>query len=510
MRRFRSTKIVATLGPTSSTPETIESLFLNGVDVFRLNFSHGDHESHRKNYESIRVLEQKYKRPISIIQDLQGPKLRIGTFEFGKVHLVQGQQFILDMKTDIPGNQERISIPHPEIFEAFREGSIIQLNDGKIRLRVSEVYRDFCETFVLEGGELADAKGLTVPGLALPISPITEKDKEDLAFGLSLGVDFIAMSFVQKPDDVDMLRELVGIKAGIISKIEKPLAVQHIRDIIHRSDAIMIARGDLGLEMPPEDVPSIQKQIVRQCRSVGKPVIIATQMLETMIESTTPTRAEASDVATAVYEGVDAVMLSAETAIGKHPVETVTMMNRIIERVETDSYYRISLDTSHPVPEATASDSITVAARKISDTLNLKAMVTLTKTGTTALRAARERPNVPIIGVTPDYLTAHVLSLTWGTHPILLPELLAVSPLPTITNVIYTAVLAENYANIGDEILITVGAQFEGQDKHKVFHAGSTRGLFILQVKDPREDDLEQDKVAEIQSLYIDSGNSVS
>lgn len=506
MRRFRATKIVATLGPASSEPHIIEKLFLNGVDVFRLNFSHGTHQDHKKNYGHIRSLEEKYKRPVAIIQDLQGPKLRIGTFAFGSVHLVQGQQFTLDMKTEIPGQSDRVGVPHPEVFEALQEGSIIQLNDGKIRLRVSEIYRDFCETFVLEGGELSDHKGLTVPGLALPISPITAKDREDLEFGLALGVDFVALSFVQKPDDITELRELVGVKAGIIAKIEKPLAVQHINEIVYRSDAVMLARGDLGLEMPPEDVPSIQKQVVRQCRSFGRPIIIATQMLESMIEASIPTRAEASDVATAVYEGVDAVMLSAETATGRNPVETVTMMNRIIERVESDHYYRISLDTLHPFPQATASDSITVAARKISDTLQLKAMVTLTKSGTTTLRAARERPNVPILAVTPDSLTAHLLALTWGTHPILLPELLASFPLPTIMNVIYSAVLAENYAQVGDEILVTVGAQFKGHDQHEVFHAGSTRGLFILQVRDPREDALNTENAEAIETLYINNG----
>ena len=391
-------------------------------------------------------------------------------------------------------------------FESLKEGSIIQLNDGKIRLRVSEVYKDFCETFVLEGGELSDHKGLNIPGHALQISSLTDKDKADLEFGLSLGVDFVALSFVQKPEDIKIARELIGARAGIIAKIEKPMAVKHIAEIVHLSDAVMVARGDLGIEMPPEDIPSVQKKIVRQSRAVGKPVIIATQMLETMIHSSIPTRAEASDVATAVYEGVDAVMLSAETAAGQNPLEAVTMMNRIIERVETDHYYRVSLDTYHPVPQATASDSITIAARKISDTLNLKALVTLTKSGTTALKAARERPSVPIIGITPDYLTAHILTLTWGTHAILLPEALASCPLPAVTNMIYSAVLAENYANIGDEILVTVGAQFEGQNKHEVFHAGSTRGLFILKVKDPREDEFSKDLPEQsLNELYANS-----
>ena len=492
MRRYRATKIVATLGPKSSTLEVIEKLFISGVDVFRLNFSHGTPEEHQQNYNAIRLLEKKYRRPVAIMQDLQGPKLRIGKFENGAVTLFEGQQFTLDLKEEIPGNHERVSIPHPEIFEAVREGTILLINDGKVRLRVSETYKDSCEAFVLIGGTISDHKGLNVPSVALPISSMTPKDHKDLKFGLEMGVDFVALSFVQKPDDIHEARELIGTRAGIISKIEKPLAVQHVKEIVRLSDAVMIARGDLGVEMLPEDVPSVQKQVVRESRSLGKPVIVATQMLETMVENPTPTRAEASDVACAVYEGSDAVMLSAETASGAHPIESVMIMNRIIERVEGDAYYRMILDTHHPIPEATASDAITAAARKISDTLSLKAIVTLTTSGSTALRAARERPNAPIVGITPDRLTARLLTLTWGTHAIQLPEKLADAPLPTIMNLVYRGILAEDFAAVGDEILVTVGAQFKGEDKHQVFKAGSTRGLFILNVKDPREEEWEE------------------
>lgn len=493
MRRYRATKIVATLGPASSTPEIIDQLFLSGVDVFRLNFSHGTHADHQRNYDIIRALEQKYRRPICIMQDLQGPKLRIGKFENGSVTLVEGQPFTLDLKTEIPGNHERVSVPHPEIFQAIREGTMILINDGKVRLRVSETYQDSCEVFVMAGGKISDHKGLNVPSVALPISPLTAKDRVDLKFGLNMGVDFVALSFVQKPDDILEARELIGAHAGIIAKIEKPLAVQHIREIVRLSDAVMIARGDLGVEMLPEDVPSVQKQVVRECRAVGRPVIVATQMLETMVESSTPTRAEASDVACAVYEGVDAVMLSAETAAGSYPIEAVTIMNRIIERVESDAYYRTILDAHHPIPEATAADAITAAARKISDTLSLKAIVTLTTSGTTTLRAARERPYTPIVGITPDRLTAHLLTLTWGTHAIQLPADLMDAPMPTIMNLVFSGILAEGFAVVGDEILVTIGAQFRGGDQHQVFKAGSTRGLFILKVKDPREDVLNRD-----------------
>jgi pyruvate kinase len=489
MRRYRSTKIVATLGPASSTPEILEQLFLNGVDVFRLNFSHGTHEEHAQRYQILRELEKKYRRPIGIMQDLQGPKLRIGIFQEGHVLLKTGQKFTLDFKS-LPGTSERVYLPHPEIFQAVHEKALILLNDGRIRLRITETGTDFFETEVLVGGELSDHKGLNAPSIALPISSLTEKDRKDLDFGLSLGMDWVALSFVQKPDDIHEARALIGDAAGIIAKIEKPLAVQHIKEIVFLSDGIMIARGDLGVEMLPEDVPSVQKQIVRECRTVGKPVIVATQMLETMVHSPTPTRAEASDVASAVYEGVDAVMLSAETASGDYPLEAVTMMNRIIERVEKDPYYRKILDTYHPAPDPTIADAITAAARKISDTLNLKTIVTLTTTGTTTLRAARERPNATIIGLTPDRLTAHILTLTWGTHPILLPEGLAKKPLPALMNMVCQAVLTEGFAERNEEILITVGAQFQHAQDHTVFKPGSTRGLFIQKVKDPREEAL--------------------
>ena len=487
MRRYRATKIAATLGPSSSSPEVIEQLFLSGVDVFRLNFSHGSHTTHKNNYDIIRELEKKYQRPIGIMQDLQGPKLRVGDFQDKEVTLVQGATFCFDMDSNRLGDKNRVSLPHPEIFQAVREGSILLLNDGRIRLQVTTATLETIQTEVLVGGELSNHKGLNVPGVVLPISPITEKDRKDLDFGLSLGVDWVALSFVQKPEDIIEARTLIEARAGIIAKIEKPLAVQHIKEIIKLSDAIMIARGDLGVELMPEDVPSVQKQIVRECRAIGRPVIVATQMLETMVTQQTPTRAEASDVACAVYDGVDAVMLSAETAAGKHPVDAVTIMNRIIERVEGDPFYRKILETSQPVVSPNISDAITAAARNISDTLSLKAIVTITTSGTTTLRAARERPNAPIIGVTPDRLTAHILTLTWGAHAIQLSSKLANKPLPEIMDKVCAALLTDRFAEVGEDILVTVGAQFNQGAGHQVFRPGTTKGLFILKIEDSHQ-----------------------
>lgn len=484
MRRFRSTKIVATLGPSSSTAKTIEQLFLSGVDLFRLNFSHGTHPDHAQTFKYIRALEEKYRRPIGIIQDLQGPKLRLGDFKEGSVLLKPKQKFTLDLDPAL-GTQSRVHFPHPEIYGALQPGADILLNDGQVRLRVVHNDGKRIETELIHGDSLSNHKGVNIPNVTLPIDVLTDKDKEDLAFGLEMGVDFVALSFVQTPQDIMNLRNICEDRVAIISKIEKPMAVQHLDDIVRLSDGVMVARGDLGVEMHPEDVPSIQKQIIRACRSHGKPVIIATQMLESMVHNSTPTRAEASDVASAVYDGVDAVMLSGETASGEHPTQTVIMMNRIIERVEGDQYYRKLLDSQHPSPEPTASDAITAAARNIADTLSLKAIVTVTTSGTTTLRASRERPNAPLIALTSDYLTAHMLSLAWGVHAIYLPMeqdfRLSFSQLMGFVN---QAVLTEGFAQKGEDILVTVGAQFTQKENYQVFTRGSTRGLYILNVQE--------------------------
>jgi len=332
MRRLRNAKIVATLGPASSNPAVIGALYETGVDVFRLNFSHGLQEHHRERVDFIRAIERETGRPVGIMADLQGPKLRLGTFADGSVTLAAGAQFRLDLDKT-PGDATRAPLPHAEIFQAMAVGTELLIDDGKVRLRVGRFGDDFAETTVVVGGKLSDRKGVNVPNAVLPLTALTEKDRADLAFALDLGVDWVALSFVQRPDDVAEGRKLVAGRAGILDKLEKPLAIRHLDEIIELSDAVMVARGDLGVEMPPEDVPPIQKQIIHACREAGKPVIVATQMLESMINSASPTRAEASDVATAIYDGADAVMLSAETAAGSYPLEPAAIMNRIIARI---------------------------------------------------------------------------------------------------------------------------------------------------------------------------------
>src|ERR1700733_4126547 len=367
MRRQRSAKIVATLGPASSTEAMIDALFLAGVDVFRLNFSHGKHEEHRARLDIIRALEKKHGRPICIMADMQGPKLRVGAFAEGKVKLVAGKPFRLDL-AKAPGDQKRAPLPHPEIFAAIEPGTDLLLDDGNIRLKVEKCGKDFADTLVITGGELSDRKGVNVPNAVLPLSALTPKDRVDLNFALEIGADWIALSFVQRPDDVAEAKKIIAGRAGVLVKLEKPAAIGSLREIIELSDAAMVARGDLGVEMPPEDVPPVQREIIHTSRMAGKPVVVATQMLESMVHAPVPTRAEASDVATAVYEGADAVMLSAETAAGDYPVEAVMMMDRIIRRVQADPHYFPGLKSGATMPEHTTSDAISNAARQVAET----------------------------------------------------------------------------------------------------------------------------------------------
>ncbi len=471
MRRHRCAKIIATLGPSSSSTTLIEKLFLAGVDVFRLNFSHGSHEDHRERHRIIRDVEKKIGRPIGILMDLQGPKLRIGTFQQKSILLDEGQTFILDQNV-APGDQTRVFLPHPEIFKALQKNADILLDDGKIRLRVTQSTSHQIETSVITAGTLSDRKGFNIPTVALPISAMTLKDRKDLEFGLELGIDWVALSFVQCPDDVLEAKKLIGTQAGIISKLEKPLAIQHLEEIVQLSDAIMVARGDLGVEMPPEEVPSIQKQIIRCCRKEGKPVVVATQMLESMIHSPTPTRAEASDVATAIYDGTDAVMLSAESASGDYPLESVTIMDRIITHVEQDPFYRKMQEASLPEPESTTSDAITAAARQVAHTIQAAAIVTFTSTGATTLRAARERPEAPILAITPDLNIARKLSLVWGVHSVKSQEVESFSE--AVANACHIAE-QEDFAQINDQIVVTAGVPFRV--------SGSTNILRIASIK---------------------------
>ncbi len=458
MRRTRNAKIVATLGPASSDKDIVRGLFMAGVDVFRLNFSHGSADDHRARFAVLRELEQETGRPIGILADLQGPKLRVGVFADGPVMLAEGQAFRLDLD-EAPGNAQRARLPHPEIFAALVPGAELLLDDGKLRLVVESCGPDFAETRVVVGGKLSERKGVNVPGVVLPITALTEKDRRDLALALELGADWIALSFVQRPEDVSEARELIGGRAAIVSKLEKPSAIERLDEIVALSDAVMVARGDLGVEMPAERVPAIQKRIVRSCRRFGKPVIVATQMLESMIDSPVPTRAEASDVATAIYDGADAVMLSAESASGKFPIEAVKMMNRIIEQVEGDPQYRQLIDASHTAarPGGDVAEAVCCAMRRAVSLLQAAAIVCYTSSGHTSLRAARERPESPILSLTPSIGVARRLALVWGVHSVHIGD---VSDVDQMTRTACEVARSENFANSGQTIVAIAGMPF--------------------------------------------------
>ncbi len=456
MRRTRNAKIIATLGPSSSTEDRIAQLFEAGADVFRLNFSHGTHQDHKDRLETIRKLEGRFGRPIGVMADMQGPKLRVGEFAQGSVVLEAGAAFRLDLDK-APGDGGRACLPHPEIFRALAPGMDVLLDDGKIKLKVERCSAQGADFTVVTGGPLSDRKGVNVPEAIFDISPLTPKDRRDLAFALDVGVDWIALSFVQRPEDVAEAKKLIGGRAGVLVKLEKPSALDSLEAILDLADAAMVARGDLGVELPPEDVPGQQKRIIRACRHRGKPVVVATQMLETMIHSPTPTRAEASDVATAVYDGTDAVMLSAESAAGDYPVEAVSMMNRIIDKVERDPLYRSILEAEFYKPEATAADAITAAARQVAQTVQASAIVTFTTTGSTTLRAARERPVVPILGLTPLLATARRLALVWGVHCVQTEDVRTFNEM--VEKSIVTA-KREGFAHAGGRIVVTAGVPF--------------------------------------------------
>ena len=456
MRRQRKAKILATLGPASDSPERIRALFEAGADVFRLNLSHGAHSDHRRRFEAIRQVEQEIGRPIGVLVDLQGPKLRVGRFRDGGADLEAGQKFRLDLSSE-PGDAMRVPLPHPEVLSALKPGAQLLLDDGRIRLRVEAAESDHADTVVVTGGRLSDRKGVNLPDVVLGLSPLTEKDRADLQFGLDLGANWIALSFVQRPEDVAEARRLIGKRAAIMVKIEKPQALMHLEELILLSDAVMVARGDLGVEMPPEDVPSAQKRIVGACRLAGKPVVVATQMLDSMVHAPAPTRAEASDVATAVYDGADAMMLSAESATGDYPIESVSMMNRIIVRVERDPLYRRLIGAQHPEPESTAPDAISAAAAQVAHTLSAAAIITYTTSGSTALRAARERPDVPILCLTAMRETARRLALVWGTHCV---ETSDVNSFSEMVEKACRIAREESLAEPGQRLVVTAGVPF--------------------------------------------------
>lgn len=461
MRRQHRTKIVATLGPGTGDPASIEALFNAGVDVFRLNFSHGAYEGHKERLDAIRALEQRSARPIAVMMDLQGPKLRIGTFKDGPIELEEGAEFRLDLDTK-EGDGTRVTLPHPEIFAALEPGADLLLDDGKVRLTVETCGADFANCTVAVGGPLSERKGVNVPGVLLPLSALTDKDRADLDYGLSLGVDWVALSFVQRPEDIEEARALIQGKAAILAKLEKPSAIAALDAIVAASDAVMVARGDLGVEMPPEDVPVLQRRIIHACRLAGKPVVVATQMLDSMVERPVPTRAEASDVATAVYSGADAVMLSAETAVGDYAVESVEMMNRIIVRVERDPAYVEGLATQHPDPESTTADAIANAAAQMAETLGVNAIATYTTSGSTTLRIARERPVAPILGLTPRDDTARMLSIVWGVHAARVPD---ARDLDDMSMTATHQAKIDGFGVDGDRIVITAGVPFSTPGK---------------------------------------------
>ncbi|MDT4813934.1 Pyruvate kinase [compost metagenome] len=424
MRRQRKAKIVATLGPASTDIALIRALFDAGADVFRLNFSHGTHEDHRARYDAVRQIEAETGRPIAVLADLQGPKLRIGTFAAGKVAVRTGDVFVLD-SDPTPGDGSRVYLPHPELFEAAQPGQSLLIDDGKVRLAIESVTTGTITTRVANNGTLSDRKGVNVPDAVIPIPALTAKDRKDLDFALSLGADWIGLSFVQRPSDIVEAREIVGTRAGILSKIEKPAALQQLEEIVRVSDSVM--------------------------------VVIATQMLESMIDSPVPTRAEASDVASAIYEGADAVMLSAESANGRYPVQAVSMMNRIVTEVERDPLYRNLLDAQHETPLNTRQDAICAALREVTQIIGAAATVTYTSSGATALRAARERPCAPIVSITPNLDIARRLAIAWGIHSTVSPDVQSVDEMVEAAT---RAALAEGYAAPGDQITIAAGMPF--------------------------------------------------
>ena len=472
MKRNRKAKILATLGPSSNTADIIEKIFSMGADVFRLNFSHGTIEEHRKNFNTIRSLENKYNHPTCILADLQGPKLRIGNFVNKKESLKKGESFTFDLKNN-PGNKSRVNFPHPEIYQMLTPNTFILIDDGKIKMQIIEQKNDSLIAEILNDGIISDNKGVNIPDAILPISSLTLKDKSDLNKALEMGVDWIAQSFVQTVDDVKELKKLVGSKASIMAKIEKPSALKNIQEIIKEADGIMIARGDLGVELPPENIPSIQKRIINDCRKDGKPVVVATQMLESMINNPTPTRAEASDVANAIYDGSDAVMLSGESAIGKYPVETVTIMNKIIESVEKDKE-NYNITVNHEIESSkkiNTSDAITSAAYTISQNAGAKAIITFSVSGRTTSSMSKERAPVQIIGISPNINTARKLQIMWGVHSCHNQD---ANDTKEMVSIACSVAKDKKITMPGDPVIITAGVPFG--------HAGSTNLLRIAEI----------------------------
>jgi len=464
--RSRKVRVLATLGPASNTPEMIAKLFEAGADAFRVNMSHGDQASKVGVIEAIRGLEKKYGRPTTILADLQGPKLRVGKFADGKVVLKTDSTFILD-RDKTPGDATRVELPHKEIFEAMEAGARLLLDDGKLVLRVLEHDDKRIVTNVEVGGPLSNNKGLNVPDVVVPMAALTEKDRSDLAFAVEQGVDWIALSFVQRPDDLWEARKLIGGKTALLAKIEKPAAIERLEEIVEACDGVMVARGDLGVELPPQTVPPLQKRIVETARRQGKPVVVATQMLESMIESPSPTRAEVSDVATAIYDGADAIMLSAESAAGKWPIESVAMMNAIGEAVESDPAHGDRIHFTVIQSDPTTADALSESAKNIARTIDAKAIVCFTTSGSTARRIARERPAVPIMVLTPKMETARRSGLLWGAYAVHTRD---VESFEEMVAKAKRMVLRHHLAEAGDRVIVMAGVPFKTPGSTNVLH----------------------------------------
>lgn len=490
MYKKRHGKIIATLGPASSSAQVIEKLLKAGVDLFRLNFSHGTHQEHQERLSVIRNLAHECPRPIGVLADLQGPKLRVGVFEASSVILAEGEIFTLDQDPS-PGDKRRVCLPHPVLFEALKSGETLLLDDGKLALRVEDVSPAAIRTTVVNGGMLSDRKGVNVPQTTLPFNALTDKDKLDLAFALECGVDFIGLSFVQRPEDVQEALDLIQGRAQVISKIEKPQAIACLEDIVRLSDGVMVARGDLGVEMAPEEVPALQKKIIQICRQRGKPVIVATQMLESMINAPRPTRAEASDVATAIYEGVDAVMLSAESAAGSYPLEAVQMMSRVIEKTEEDQGFYTGLllqegRRAHDYEGLSMEcrEALTRAACQVAGHLRAKAIVTFTTSGSTPLRAARMRSPIPVIALTSSAQVYRRLSLPWGVSALKVDRNVDFEQMRKIVS---RALIEAGIAVSGDVVVVTAGVgEFVDSDQRlqeqNLFVPGSTNMIQVVEV----------------------------
>jgi pyruvate kinase len=456
MRRLRRAKIVATLGPASSDAATIAKLFAAGADVFRINMSHTSQDRMRELIGTIRGIENETGRPIGILIDLQGPKLRLGAFAGGQATVAKGDTFVLD-GDPAAGDGKRVYLPHPEIFAAVEPGHTLLIDDGKVRLTVVEAGPKRMVTRVEVGGRLSDRKGVSLPDTTVPLPALAEKDRSDLDAALNAGIDWVALSFIQRPEDIAEAKKVTRGRAAVMAKIEKPQAVKRLAEILEIADALMVARGDLGVEMPLEKVPAVQKQMTRMARQSGKPVVVATQMLESMINAPVPTRAEVSDVATAIFEGADAVMLSAESAAGKYPVEAVATMNRIAEEIEGDELYRSILDAQRAAPEPTGADAIADAARHIADTLDLAAVVCWTSSGSTALRVARERPRAPIVAVSPNVATGRKLAVVWGVHCVVTEDARDVDDM---VDRACRIAFKEGFAKAGERIITVAGVPF--------------------------------------------------